>query len=143
MHRRPLLRCGWLLLALGCSMGTTAAERAIDKQVVVNATLDQAWQAWTTREGPSICAQYESTTFHASTVGFIPRSEMRPKYLSMPRRSPARAHTDMSVMYVLSVGSTRSALIRCSTASLASRAPALEASRIISRASAGQGPFRP
>jgi uncharacterized protein YndB with AHSA1/START domain len=32
-------------------MGTTAAERAIDKQVVVNATLDQAWQAWTTREG--------------------------------------------------------------------------------------------
>ena len=28
-----------------------AAERAIDKEVVVNATLDQAWAAWTTREG--------------------------------------------------------------------------------------------
>ena len=28
-----------------------AAERAIDKEVVVNATLDQAWDAWTTREG--------------------------------------------------------------------------------------------
>ncbi len=28
-----------------------AAERAIDKEVVVNATLEQAWQAWTTREG--------------------------------------------------------------------------------------------
>ncbi len=28
-----------------------AAERAIDKDVVINATLDQAWDAWTTREG--------------------------------------------------------------------------------------------
>lgn len=28
-----------------------AAERAIDKQAVINATLDQAWAAWTTREG--------------------------------------------------------------------------------------------
>ncbi len=28
-----------------------AAERALDKEVVVNATLDQAWEAWTTREG--------------------------------------------------------------------------------------------
>jgi uncharacterized protein YndB with AHSA1/START domain len=28
-----------------------AAERALDKSVVVNATLDQTWQAWTTREG--------------------------------------------------------------------------------------------
>lgn len=27
------------------------AERAIDKQVVVAATLEQAWDAWTTREG--------------------------------------------------------------------------------------------
>ena len=27
------------------------AERAIDKAVVVKATLDQAWAAWTTREG--------------------------------------------------------------------------------------------
>ncbi len=28
-----------------------AAERAIDKEVEINASLDQAWQAWTTREG--------------------------------------------------------------------------------------------
>ena len=28
-----------------------AAERSLDKEVVVNATLDQAWEAWTTREG--------------------------------------------------------------------------------------------
>jgi uncharacterized protein YndB with AHSA1/START domain len=28
-----------------------AAERAIDKEIVVNATLGQAWDAWTTREG--------------------------------------------------------------------------------------------
>lgn len=29
----------------------SAAERAIDKQVLIAATLDQAWAAWTTREG--------------------------------------------------------------------------------------------
>ena len=28
-----------------------ATERALDKEVVVKATLDQAWAAWTTREG--------------------------------------------------------------------------------------------
>jgi uncharacterized protein YndB with AHSA1/START domain len=28
-----------------------AAERAVDKEVVIDATLDQAWDAWTTREG--------------------------------------------------------------------------------------------
>ncbi len=28
-----------------------AAERAIDKEVVINATLEQAWSSWTTREG--------------------------------------------------------------------------------------------
>jgi len=42
------------LLAVGCLGGTgpaTAAERAIDKEVVVAATLDQTWEAWTTREG--------------------------------------------------------------------------------------------
>jgi uncharacterized protein YndB with AHSA1/START domain len=42
------------LLAVGCLGGAgpaTAAERAIDKEVVVAATLDQTWEAWTTREG--------------------------------------------------------------------------------------------
>ncbi len=33
------------------ALPTWAAERALDKEVVVNATLDQAWEAWTTREG--------------------------------------------------------------------------------------------
>lgn len=42
----------WLGLALAASLGPAqAAERAIDKEVVVNATLDQAWEAWTTRDG--------------------------------------------------------------------------------------------
>ena len=29
----------------------SAAERSIDKSIVVPATLDQTWDAWTTREG--------------------------------------------------------------------------------------------
>jgi len=38
--------------ALAClSQCAAAAERGIDKDVVVNATVDQAWEAWTTREG--------------------------------------------------------------------------------------------
>lgn len=39
-----------LLLALA-ALPMHAAERSIDKQVVVDATLDQLWAAWTTREG--------------------------------------------------------------------------------------------
>jgi uncharacterized protein YndB with AHSA1/START domain len=38
-------------LAGSAMHATQAAERAIDKEVLVNATLDQAWDAWTTREG--------------------------------------------------------------------------------------------
>jgi uncharacterized protein YndB with AHSA1/START domain len=37
--------------ALVVASTAQAVERAIDKQVVVNATLDQAWASWTTREG--------------------------------------------------------------------------------------------
>jgi len=41
-----------VLLGAACLTGAAfAAERAIDKEVVVNATVDQAWDAWTTREG--------------------------------------------------------------------------------------------
>ncbi len=41
-----------LTLALcGASPVARAAERALDKEVVIAATLDQAWAAWTTREG--------------------------------------------------------------------------------------------
>ena len=45
---RSSLACVALLAA---SLAASAAERALDKEVVVNATLDQAWDAWTTREG--------------------------------------------------------------------------------------------
>ena len=43
-------------LAIGvlaaCALGSgIAAERSVDKQVEVAASLDQAWEAWTTREG--------------------------------------------------------------------------------------------
>jgi uncharacterized protein YndB with AHSA1/START domain len=41
-----------LAAAIACLLGAAqAAERALDKEVVVKATLDQVWQAWTTREG--------------------------------------------------------------------------------------------
>jgi uncharacterized protein YndB with AHSA1/START domain len=36
---------------LGAAAPAAAAERSIDKEVIVAATLDQAWDAWTTREG--------------------------------------------------------------------------------------------
>ncbi len=39
------------LFALSRGMQAPAAERAIDKQVVVDASLDQTWDAWTTRAG--------------------------------------------------------------------------------------------
>lgn len=46
---------GWqvamVLLALVLTPLAQAAERAIDKSVEVAATLDQAWAAWTTRDG--------------------------------------------------------------------------------------------
>jgi uncharacterized protein YndB with AHSA1/START domain len=38
-------------LAAGLMAPACATERAIDKEVVLQATLDQAWDAWTTREG--------------------------------------------------------------------------------------------
>ena len=40
-----------LALALIAAAPAQAAERAIDKSIEVAATLDQAWDAWTTREG--------------------------------------------------------------------------------------------
>lgn len=44
-----LLTC--CLIATGTAIPVLAAERAIDKEIVVPATLDAAWAAWTTREG--------------------------------------------------------------------------------------------
>lgn len=47
-----IARCAALGLAIWMAVPAAhAAERAIDKEVVLKATLDQAWQAWTTREG--------------------------------------------------------------------------------------------
>jgi uncharacterized protein YndB with AHSA1/START domain len=38
-------------LLLNMALPATAAERSLDKQVEIAATLDQAWDAWTTRDG--------------------------------------------------------------------------------------------
>ncbi|MCV2366392.1 SRPBCC domain-containing protein [Paucibacter sp. DJ1R-11] len=43
-----LLAPGFLMLMLGSAQ---AAERSIDKEVIIKASLEQAWQSWTTREG--------------------------------------------------------------------------------------------
>lgn len=40
-----------VLIWIGAVVPALAAERAVEKTVVVNATLDQVWDAWTTREG--------------------------------------------------------------------------------------------
>jgi uncharacterized protein YndB with AHSA1/START domain len=49
MHR--LLHAALFALAVVVAGPAAAAERAIDKSIDVPATLDQAWDAWTTREG--------------------------------------------------------------------------------------------
>jgi len=43
-----LLAPGFLMLML---VSAQAAERSIDKEVIIKASLEQAWQSWTTREG--------------------------------------------------------------------------------------------
>lgn len=48
MYRAWQLSLGILCAAVWPAQ---AAERAIDKEIVVPASLDQAWAAWTTREG--------------------------------------------------------------------------------------------
>jgi uncharacterized protein YndB with AHSA1/START domain len=40
-----------LLLAAAALLQVHAAERAVEKEVVVAASVDQVWEAWTTREG--------------------------------------------------------------------------------------------
>ena len=47
--KRAIGCCAWAALAI--ALPGHAVERAIDKEVVVPATLDAAWAAWTTREG--------------------------------------------------------------------------------------------
>ncbi len=47
------MRRFWCCLALlwAACLPAAAAERAIEKEVVIQATLDEAWASWTTREG--------------------------------------------------------------------------------------------
>ena len=39
------------MLALLLALPVAAAGRAIDKEIVIKATLAQAWQSWTTGDG--------------------------------------------------------------------------------------------
>ena len=48
-RRIPL--CLTLCLGLALAWPVVAVERAINKEVLVNATPDQLWDAWTTRDG--------------------------------------------------------------------------------------------
>lgn len=49
---KPALAAGLLSAALlAMPLAAQPAERALDKQVVLNATPEQVWAAWTTREG--------------------------------------------------------------------------------------------
>jgi len=55
-NRLTALLIRWLMvtvaaIAMLASAPSLAAERAIDKEIVVPAALDAAWSAWTTREG--------------------------------------------------------------------------------------------
>ena len=50
-RRRSLALAALLALLSALWQPARAAERAIDKSVEVPATLDEAWAAWTTREG--------------------------------------------------------------------------------------------
>ena len=50
-RRRSLALAALLALLSALWLQARAAERAIDKSVEVPATLDEAWAAWTTREG--------------------------------------------------------------------------------------------
>ena len=46
-----LIRLVLLAACLALPGLSAAAERSIDKEVIIKATLEQAWQSWTTREG--------------------------------------------------------------------------------------------
>eukprot|EP00966_Prymnesium_polylepis_P336024 7391356-Prymnesium_polylepis.1 len=61
--------------------------------------------------------------FHVATVGRSPAVRMKPKCSSIARRSPARAHTAISALYVSTDGVTWSARILCNTASASERWP--------------------
>ena len=45
------MKASWMIVALATALPVTAAEKAIEKEIVVPASLDDTWAAWTTREG--------------------------------------------------------------------------------------------
>jgi uncharacterized protein YndB with AHSA1/START domain len=45
------MRAWWMALAISSALPAAAAERAIDKEVVVAAPVAAVWQAWTTSKG--------------------------------------------------------------------------------------------
>lgn len=47
---KPIVTMG-LVMLLGAATCVSAAERSINKEIVLDATVEQVWQAWTTREG--------------------------------------------------------------------------------------------
>ena len=63
--RQAWIRSMFVALSLWCALPALAAERSIDKEIVIAATPDQAWDAWTTRAG--------ITSF------FAPDAEIQPK----------------------------------------------------------------
>lgn len=46
-----LLRVGAFWALCVAALPALATERSLDKEVIIKASLDQAWQSWTTREG--------------------------------------------------------------------------------------------
>lgn len=48
---RRILRLAAAAVLIASPLTAPAAEKAIEKEVIVPATLEQAWAAWTTREG--------------------------------------------------------------------------------------------
>ncbi len=50
-YMASLLRASALWALCVAALPVVAAERSLDKEVIIKASLDQAWQSWTTREG--------------------------------------------------------------------------------------------
>ena len=58
-------KIGASAMALACGLPALAAERALDKSVLVSAGVEAVWQAWTTTEGV--------TSFFAPAADIEPR----------------------------------------------------------------------
>ena len=63
--KQPIATLGFMLL-LSAGTSAPATERSINKDIVLDATVEQVWQAWTTREG--------IVTFFAPDANIEPRA---------------------------------------------------------------------